>query len=249
MHGTLRRTSALSGVAALSLVLLAAPALAHVTVQSPGATQGGFAKLTFRVPTEKDVPTTKLQVVFPADSPLAFASVKPHSGWTYTVAKAKPATPLKGEDGSTIDSVVQSITWTTNGPGIKPGEFDEFDVSAGPLPEADQMVFKALQTYGDGSVVRWIEPSIDGGTEPEHPAPVLKLAPAEDDSAASAAPSASAVASPSVSAVSVAAAGDDVEDSGDAASKGLAFTGIGLGAAALLVALGSLLRGRRTTTT
>ena len=54
-------------------------------------------------------------------------------------------------------------------------QFQEFDVSLGPLPDIDQIVFKALQTYSDGEIVRWIdEPA--AGTEPEHPAPVLKLA-------------------------------------------------------------------------
>ncbi len=57
------------------LPLLAAgprrPASAHVTVQGPGATQGGFTKLTFRVPTEKDVATTKIEIAFPVDTPIA----------------------------------------------------------------------------------------------------------------------------------------------------------------------------------
>ncbi|MDT7570745.1 MAG: hypothetical protein QOE05_919 [Actinomycetota bacterium] len=242
MHSTARRTAALSGVTIASLVLLAGPAFAHVTVQSPGATQGGFTKLTFRVPTEKETPTSKLQVVFPTDAPLAFVSVKPHVGWTYTVTKGKPATPLKGEDGNAIESVVQTITWTATNGGIKPGEFDEFDVSAGPLPKVDQMVFKALQTYADGSVVRWIEPRVDGGAEPEHPAPVLKLAPA-----AGASPSAAATPSPSTAAVSVGAREETSQTSDDAASKSVAYTGVGLGAAGLLVALGALLRGRRPT--
>jgi Domain of unkown function (DUF1775) len=35
--------------------------------------------------------------------------------------------------------------------------------------------FKALQTYSDGDVVQWIEPTVKGGAEPEHPPPVLKL--------------------------------------------------------------------------
>ena len=46
-------------------------------------------------------------------------------------------------------------------------------------------MFKALQTYSDGDVVRWIdEPT--AGAEPEHPTPVLTLtaAPAEDETAA-----------------------------------------------------------------
>jgi hypothetical protein len=39
---------------------------------------------------------------------------------------------------------------------IKPGQFQEFDVSLGPLPNVDQLVFKALRYYSDGDTVRWI---------------------------------------------------------------------------------------------
>lgn len=49
-------------------------------------------------------------------------------------------------------------------------------MSMGPLPtDTDQLVFKALQTYDNGEIVRWIDTTAPGGPEPEHPAPVLKL--------------------------------------------------------------------------
>ena len=59
---------------------------------------------------------------------------------------------------------VRTITWTA-GPGvrIRPGEYQEFDVSAGPLPEdTDQLVLPAVQTYGTATAsgadttARWI---------------------------------------------------------------------------------------------
>ena len=115
--------------------------------------------LTFRVPTESDTAsTTGLKVQFPAGQPLAFTSVKPKAGWTYTVTKAKLASPVPGEGGD-ITEATSVIEWTAASPtaGIKPGEFDEFQVSAGPLPEAESMTFKAVQTYSDGKVVSWIE--------------------------------------------------------------------------------------------
>ncbi|CAM5605017.1 membrane protein [Streptomyces badius] len=50
------------------------------------------------------------------------------------------------------------------------------------LPEdADQLVFKAIQTYDNKEVVRWIEEPTEGGEEPDSPAPVLKLTAATDD--------------------------------------------------------------------
>ncbi len=76
--------------------------------------------------------------------------------------------------------MVKRITW--EGGPINPGEFAEFEVSAGRMPQdADQLVFKALQTYSSGEVVRWIEESPPGGERPEHPAPVLKLVEPEGD--------------------------------------------------------------------
>lgn len=68
----------------------AAAADAHVTVNSPSATQGGYAVLTFRVPTESDTAsTTELKVQLPGDHPLASVSVQPHPAWSFTAAKAK----------------------------------------------------------------------------------------------------------------------------------------------------------------
>jgi len=53
-------------------------------------------------------------------------------------------------------------------------------VSMGPLPtDTDQLVFKALQTYDTGEVVRWIDTAPPGAPEPDHPAPVLTLTPAD----------------------------------------------------------------------
>jgi periplasmic copper chaperone A len=169
MRNPLRALAAAAVTA--GLVLVAGPALAHVTVNPHEAEQGSYSKLTFRVPTESDtLSTTELTVQLPTDQPFQSVSVKPHPGWTYAVQKSGDA--------------VSTITWTADkGSAIKPGEFDEFDISVGPLPDVDSVAFKALQTYSDGSVVRWIEETKAGQAEPEHPAPVLTLTPASDETA------------------------------------------------------------------
>lgn len=150
-------------------------ASAHVTVNPKDATQGGYTKLAFRVPNEKDTAsTTKLEIILPTDrAPIASVSTRPVPGWTVAVEKTRLATPLKVHD-SEVAEVVSKLTWTATDEAnhVKPGTFQEFEVSAGPLPEVDQIVFKALQTYSDGDVVRWI----DEGAEADRPAPVLKLA-------------------------------------------------------------------------
>ena len=178
---------ALASVASLCLVLVAAPGWAHVTVDPSTATQGGFSALTFRVPNETDSSsTTKVQVFLPQDHPLASVSVKPHPGWHAQVVTKKLATPLSTDDGEVTEGVF-SITWTPNAQqdAIQPGQYDEFDISVGPLPEVSSLTFKALQTYSDGTVVRWIDPpAAEGQPEPEHPAPTLTLAPASHEDAA-----------------------------------------------------------------
>lgn len=161
---------------------LAAPASAHVTVNPSAATQGSYSKVSFRVPNEKDdAPTVKLELFLPPETPVASVTLKPTPGWSAVTEKSKLATPIKTHD-SEITVAVTKITWTAaEGQGIAPGQFQEFDVSLGPLPETDQIVFKALQTYSDGDIVRWIDPPKADGSEPEHPAPVLKLAKGNGD--------------------------------------------------------------------
>ncbi len=191
-----KRVTVVAGTAAALTLALAGPAAAHVGVSSESAVQGGYSTVTFKVPNESDeAATTKLEVNLPQDAPVASVSLRPVPGWTAVAEKAKLATPIEAH-GTQITEAVSKITWTASGgAGIKPGEFQTFDVSMGPLPQAEQMIFKSLQTYSDGTVVRWIdEPSTDG-TEPESPAPVLKLAAAAG--AAAPAPT-SAVGSPPV---------------------------------------------------
>ncbi|MBB5874386.1 uncharacterized protein YcnI [Allocatelliglobosispora scoriae] len=183
-----RLATVVTGAAAL-VALVAGPASAHVTVNPGSATQGGYTKLTFRVPNEKaDASTTKVEVVVPTDTPIASVSVKPVAGWTIVTERSKLPAPVKDDDGGEITEAVSKITWTaTADAAIKPGQFQEFDISAGPLPSVDQIAFKALQTYSDGDVVRWIDIAA-GGTEVEHPAPILKLVPKAAASAAATAP-------------------------------------------------------------
>ena len=171
--------------AGAALVLPATSALAHVTVNPREATQGGYAKLAFRVPNERDnANTTRLEINLPTDHPFASVSVRPKPGWNYTIDKTKLDTPITAHDHEMTEAVSR-ITWS--GGQIKPGEFDEFEVSVGPLPsDADSLTFKAIQTYSNGEVVRWIEEATPGGAEPDKPAPVLKLTKAADTSATTA---------------------------------------------------------------
>lgn len=220
--------------AGVALVLPAASALAHVTVNPREAAGGGYAKLAFRVPNERDdAGTTKLEVNFPADHPFASVSVRPKAGWTYTLEKTKLAAPVKVHDNE-ISEVPSKITWT--GGTVKPGEFEEFEVSVGPLPDdVDSLTFKALQTYSSGEVVRWIEEPAPGGGEVEHPAPILKLtkAGASTDTTATTAPGAESQAGEVAAAGDVASKGD-VDGARTFGILGMVFGLLGLAAAGAL---------------
>ncbi|MBQ0827806.1 YcnI family copper-binding membrane protein [Streptomyces tagetis] len=177
------RIATVGAVSGIAVLALSVPAFAHVTVQPEGtAAKGGYAVVAFKVPNERDnASTTKLEITFPADQPLASVMPQPVSGWKAEVTKSKLDKPLEVH-GKQIDEAVTKVTWTADGKGIEPGFFQKFPVSVGTLPaDADQMVFKAIQTYSNKEVVRWIEVPQEGQDEPDTPAPVLTLSAPEGD--------------------------------------------------------------------
>ncbi|HEY8533712.1 MAG TPA: YcnI family protein [Micromonospora sp.] len=234
-HRRSAATAALAvGAVLIGVLGVAAPASAHVTVNPREATQGGYGRLAFRVPNESDTASTiKVEVFLPEDAPVASVSTMPVPGWTVTTEKRKIDQPLEVH-GSQVTEVISKITWTAEkGGGIKPGEFQEFPVSMGPLPQADRMIFKALQTYSDGKVSRWIEePPADGGEEPEHPAPVLTLVAATESPAPSPTAGTEAVA---------------ISEKSDGVARGLGVAGLVAGLAGLVLGALAFVRGRKPT--
>ncbi|MFE5140864.1 YcnI family protein [Streptomyces fagopyri] len=177
------RIAAAGAVAASAVLVLSVPAFAHVSVQPEGpAAKGGYAVVDFKVPNERDdSATTKVEVNLPTDHPLASVMPQPLEGWSVKITKSKLAKPLTIHDEK-ISEAVSKVTWTATGKGIEPGFFQKFPLSVGQLPEdADALVFKAIQTYDNNEVVRWIEPQKEGAEEPENPAPVLALSAASED--------------------------------------------------------------------
>jgi uncharacterized protein YcnI len=172
-RGAARVLLVLAGTGA-GLLVLAGTAFAHVTITPGTAVQGSTAELTFKVPNEEsNASTVELQLQVPTDHPIAQFLVKPVPGWSVSVKTVKLAKPLVTDDGS-FASAVSEVTWT--GGTIKVGQYQDFSVSADPLPSGvSSVVFKAIQTYSNGDVVRWIDLPQPGQPEPEHPAPVLTL--------------------------------------------------------------------------
>jgi uncharacterized protein YcnI len=162
-----RVATATSALGALT-VLTAAPAWAHVHVEADPAQPGAEATLTFEVPneSEKGAATTELTVTLPN---LTSVSTQQMPGWTVRL------------DRDTAAGTVKSITWTAApSAGIPPDQFALFRVAL-LLPNTDSVSFPATQTYSDGTVVKWDEPTPSGGAEPEHPSPTLALAGAAAD--------------------------------------------------------------------
>jgi uncharacterized protein YcnI len=179
------RAAAIAAASALVLAGAAGSASAHVTISSPDAKPGGYAKLVFRVPSESDkASTTKLVVSLPKDHPFASVGAQVKNGWKVEKTTEKLATPVKVGD-VTLSEAITSVTWTATAGGVPPNDFDEFSLSVGRLPEGVAALdFPAVQTYSDGEVVKWEEIAKDGAAEPEHPAPALKLAAAVTTAAA-----------------------------------------------------------------
>jgi uncharacterized protein YcnI len=166
MKAITRWTSrALIAAAATATALYAgtATAWAHVHVDADNAVRGGEAILTFQVPNESDTGalTTQLSVALPN---VTSAGTEWMPGWTAKL------------DRDTTAGTVRSVTWTAApNVGIAPDQFALFRVSV-TLPNTDTVSLPATQTYSDGTVVKWDQPPLPGGGEPEHPAPTLTLA-------------------------------------------------------------------------
>jgi uncharacterized protein YcnI len=247
---TLRRSALVAALTTAGVLTAAGAASAHVTVHpesyAKGATDG---VLTFRIPNEEDTAsTTKVQVFLPTDHPLLGVLVTPQAGWTAKVKTTKLKTPVKTDDG-TITDAVSEITWT--GGRIRHGEFQDFDVAFGQLPDnTGQLAFKTLQTYSDGTVARWIEDTPKGGEEPENPAPLLKLTVegADETPAGNTSGSGSASGSSSGSddgANSGSDAADEASDtSSDSTARGLGIAALVVGVLGLIAAAVALARGR-----
>lgn len=222
--------------------VLAAPAAsAHVTANPGEATKGGYATVNFRVPNEvDDASTVEIEVSFPAEEhPIRSVRVEPKPGWDYeleTIEASAEAAGVEDSEEDTID-VVSKVTWT--GGEIGPGEFMEFGVSMGRLPEdADELAFPTIQTMDDGESREWVEEGEDASS----PAPTLTLVESEEGGHGGGGDDAEGAGEEEAAAPSL----ENVASEDDVSSANtLAIVGILLGLAGVATGAFSLLRGRR----
>jgi periplasmic copper chaperone A len=228
----MKRTIAPIATAVAVALIAPAAAAAHVTVQPTSAPAGAETVLNVRVPNERDdASTVKVDVRLPPG--FVSASWESLPGWSVRAVKQKLSKPIQTDDGP-IDEQISEIVWTASGKstGIQPGEFRDFPLSVLiPGKPGQSLTFKALQTYSNGSVVRWI-----GAPGSDEPAPQVKLtnASATTSGGDTASSGSRAQAAPAPAA---AAADDD--------SNGLSIVALVLGALGLLIGIAALVVARR----
>jgi uncharacterized protein len=226
------KAKSLAPAVLLALALFApAAAQAHVTLQPNEAPAGAYTVLDVRVPNETDsADTTKVAVQLPEG--FGDVSYQAVPGWQVKVVHDKLKKPIQTDDGPVTEGVSEVIF---SGGKLPPGEFQDFPLSVQiPGRAGEELTFKAVQTYDDGEVVRWI-----GAPETEHPAPqVLVTSPEEEGAAANTADTAEGSASASTSESSSSGGSDD---------KGLAIAALVVAVIALLIAGAAVVGSRRRT--
>jgi uncharacterized protein YcnI len=141
----------MSGVLS-AMLAVSTPAWAHVVVSPEVVTAGDYEPLTLSVPTEKEIPTTKIRVEVPEG--FLLSGVQPVPGWEHNFQ----------EDGG----VVRAVTFS--GGEIRSQEFQQFLLQAQAPDKPGEYPWKAIQTYEDGSVVEWTGPP-----DSEEPASVIEV--------------------------------------------------------------------------
>lgn len=130
---------------------------AHVVTSPSKVETAARQDFTVGVPNEKDIPTTQVRLVIPE----GLESVTPYvkAGWTITTTKT----------GEGEEALVTEITW--KGGSIGEGLRDNFVFRAVTPADPTTLVWKAYQTYSDGTVVAWDQ---EGDEESETTGPASK---------------------------------------------------------------------------
>jgi len=153
--------SRLPGLVALLLVL-AVPTLlfGHAVVYPRASTTGAYEKYVLRVPNEKEVATTRVEIRFPAD--VRVTSFGDVAGWQLEVL---------------TDSAKRIIgaVWTGT---LPPKRFVEFPFVGANPKVAGTLTWPTFQTYASGERVEWT-----GAEGSKSPASVTRIT-APDSSAA-----------------------------------------------------------------
>jgi uncharacterized protein len=231
------------------LVAFAVPACAeaHVSLHPNTLPTGSGPTVDVRVPNETSkARTVKVDVQIPPGFTLV--STEPVPGWSAQVKTQKLAKPITTDDGTITEEPTEVIWTAASGKGTPAGQFQNFPLQiVVPGKAGDVLSFKTLQTYSDGSIVRWID-AADG----EHPAPTVNVT-AEggflQDQAGDAGPPAPGSTATEGAGQTTTTASTDTKaastDSGDSASKGLGIAALVIAILGLIAGGVALARGRK----
>jgi len=118
-----------------------ATASAHAVVFPKRSSPGAYEKYVLRVPNEKDVPTTRVEIRFPAGvRVVSFGDV---AGWRLEEVR------------DSANAVVAAV-WTGQ---LQPERFVEFPFVAVNPKENSTLEWPAHQTYANGERVDWVGPA------------------------------------------------------------------------------------------
>ncbi|MEU7572566.1 DUF1775 domain-containing protein [Micromonospora sp. NPDC049240] len=148
-------------------------AAAGVTVTtSPGEVrQGDAIELSVVVPADRPgTRTSKIELTMPADAPIGEVYPLSVPDWAPTITTRTLDQPVAGIHAAELNQVTHAVTWLRV-PGGGAGTV-RLPLGMGPMPATDRLTFTVVQTYADGTVVRWADPA--GGA---HPAPTVALLP------------------------------------------------------------------------
>lgn len=214
-----------------------AASAAEVTLTTSPAQvrQGDAIELAVVLPEERaGSRTSRIELRMPADAPIGEVYPLSVPDWAPTITTRTLDRPVAGIHSSELNQVTDAVTWIrmpgTTGPA-------RLSLGMGPMPATDRLTFSVIQTYADGTVVRWTDPP--GGA---HPAPTVTLLPPLPGAAVHAGHG-GPVAEEPAEAATPARTGDD-GPSADLLLGGGLLAGLGGGAA-----LGWLLSRRRNTLT
>ncbi|MEU0552100.1 DUF1775 domain-containing protein [Micromonospora sp. NPDC005979] len=179
------RIAAVTALTAAGLLLwpAAAAQAADVTTTPTEARQGDAVRLEFSVPEERAGTTTKqIEIRLPADAPVAEVYPMSVDGWAPRIDSKTLDKPVAGIHSAGVNTVTTAVTWVRVGQGATGPA--KLALSMGPLPQAERLTFEVVQTYADGTVVKWADAA------GAHRAPVLTLLPAVPGAAGAAGPAA-----------------------------------------------------------
>jgi periplasmic copper chaperone A len=239
----IRKFAVLLGAVGL---LAPASAEAHISLHPNTVPAGAFATLDVRVPGEQEGAYVK-KVDLELPSGFVGVNYENVAGWSAKAIETKLATPIE-KDGEKIDSEVSQIVWTWTGPlgKVDNGQFIDFPLSVAIPDEAagKALEFRTVQTYSNGQVVHWIDPSLQA----EHPAPRINVTARggviEDVAGDEAGPTTGQGTGEQSTSQTAPAT---VKSNSGRASKGLGIVALILGALGLIAGLAALANSRRTT--